>query len=221
MARMRTFLLYALGIIGFMFLSYVLENGLIQNMYKEMNGGIEQNQPISSDIQIQDVNARASSVNGYMQFKLKNDSPNSANGNYIKIDLYSKQGLLAATKYVKITDLEPGKSKEYNVNFKGTQITDYKVAVVPEAPDKTNIINILGWEIDLSDVFGLDLTNVKIFGVKLTELFNWDNAKTTGANIWNWAVTFASSIPWWGYAIASGIIIWYMPSGYLFGIFPF
>ena len=42
MKRMETFLLYLLAILGFMFLSYVLENGLIENMYKKMNGNIEQ-----------------------------------------------------------------------------------------------------------------------------------------------------------------------------------
>lgn len=33
MARMKTFLMYALILIGFMFLSYVLEDGLLLGMY--------------------------------------------------------------------------------------------------------------------------------------------------------------------------------------------
>ena len=40
MDRMKTFLLYALGILGFMFLSYVLEDGLIENMYVKMKGEV-------------------------------------------------------------------------------------------------------------------------------------------------------------------------------------
>ena len=151
MERMRTFLLYALGILGFMFLSYVLENGLIENMYVKMAGNIETSESIS----VEDVSGKASNVNGFMNFKLTNENVN-AEDFFVKIDLISKQGLPAATKYVQITDLPVGQSKNYQVKFKGSEIREYKVSVVDEAPDMSNIINILGWEIDLSDVFGLD-----------------------------------------------------------------
>ena len=90
-----------------------------------------------------------------------------------------------------------------------------------ELPDKTNIINFFGWEIDLSNVFGMDLTEMSIFGVKLTDMFSWDNVKTVSSGAWDWIKVFLASIPWWGYAIGAGIILWYMPKGYLFGIFPF
>ena len=93
---MKTFLLYALGIIGFMFLSYVLENGLIANMYKKMDGNVTG----SSAIVIEDVSGRASNVNGYMNFKLTNISSLDDVNQYVKIDLYSKQGLHAVTKYI-------------------------------------------------------------------------------------------------------------------------
>jgi hypothetical protein len=215
---MKTFLLYALGIIGFMFLSYVLENGLIEDMYKTMNGEII---PSSSNLVIEDVTGKASNVNGFMSFKLSNDSSSNIENQYIKIDLYSKQGLYAASKYVKINDLPAESTKNYEVKFKGTEIRSYKLSIVSELPDKSNIINILGWEIDLTNVFGMDLTNVTILGVKLTDLFSWENAKVAGSNAWSWTKALLQSIPWWGYAIATGIILWYMPKGYLFGIFPF
>lgn len=217
MDRMKTFLLYALGIIGFMFLSYVLENGLIANMYKKMNGDVVG----TSEIIIEDVSGRASNVNGYMNFKLTNLSPYDDTNKYIKIDLYSKQGLHAVTKYIEIADVPSQSSKDYQIKFKGSELRTYDISVVSELPDMTNIINILGWEIDLSDVFGMDLSNLKLFGVKLTDIFAWDNVKTAGQNAWSWSVNLLQSIPWWGYAIASGIIIWYMPKGFLFGIFPF
>lgn len=217
MDRMKTFLLYALGIIGFMFLSYVLENGLIANMYKKMSGDVVG----TSEIIIEDVSGRASNVNGYMNFRLTNLSPYDETNQYIKIDLYSKQGLHAVTKYIEIADVPSQKSKDYQIKFKGSELRIYEISVVSELPDMTNIINILGWEIDLSDVFGMDLSNLKLFGVKLTDIFAWDNVKTAGGNAWSWTVNLLQSIPWWGYAIASGIIIWYMPKGFLFGIFPF
>lgn len=217
MDRMKTFLLYALGIIGFMFLSYVLENGLIANMYKKMDGNVTG----SSAIVIEDVSGRASNVNGYMNFKLTNISSLDDVNQYVKIDLYSKQGLHAVTKYIEIADVPSQASKDYQIKFKGSELRTYDISVVSELPDMTNIINILGWEIDLSNVFGMDLSNLKLFGVKLTDIFAWDNVKTAGGNAWSWTVNLLQSIPWWGYAIASGIILWYMPKGFLFGIFPF
>ncbi len=217
MERMRTFLLYLLAILGFMFLSYVLENGLIENMYKKMNGNIEQT---ITNISIEEASGKATNVNGYMSFKLLNNSSYNMKNHYVKIELYSKQGLLAATKYVEIPELQGGQSKDYQVKFKANEIRSYNMSVVTEIPDKTNIINILGWEIDLSDVFGMDLTNATLFGVKLTELFSWDGAKSAGANAWNWSLKILEGVPLWAYAIATGLVIWYMPARFLFGIFP-
>lgn len=217
MSRMKTFLLYALGIIGFMFLSYVLENGLIANMYKKMNGDVMS----TPEIVIEDVSGRASNVNGYMNFKLTNLSRYDDTNQYIKIDLYSKQGLHAVTKYVEIADVPSQTSKNYQIKFKGSELRRYDISVVSELPDMTNIINVLGWEVDLSNVFGMDLTDLRIFGVKLTDIFTWDNVKTAGGNAWSWTTTLLQSIPWWGYAIATGVILWYMPNGFLFGVFPF
>lgn len=217
MDRMKTFLLYAVSIIGFIFLSYVLENGLISNMYKKMNGDITS----TSDIVIEDVEGRASNVNGYMNFKLTNLSPYEKTGKYIKIDLYSKQGLKAVTQYVEIADVPSQGSKNYQIKFKGSELRGYDISVVSEVPDMTNIINFFGWEVNLSNVFGMDLTDFKIFGVKVADIFAWDNIKTAGGNAISWTKVLLQSIPWWGYAIATGIILWYMPNGFLFGIFPF
>lgn len=218
MARMRTFFLYFLGIVGFMFLSFVLENGLIENMYKKMSGQII---PSSSNIAVEDVTGKASNVNGFMSFNLVNNSSSNLDNQYIKIDLYSKQGLLAATKYVRVQDVPASATKTYQVKFKGNEIRGYEISLVSELPDKTNIINILGWEIDLTDVFGFDLSNLRIFGVKVASLFSMENLQTAGSNAWNWSAGVLASVPWWGYAIASGIILWYMPKGFLFGVFPF
>lgn len=218
MDRMKTFFLYLLAIFGFMFLSYVLENSLLENMYENLTGKAVVQNP---DIVINDVVGKASNVNGIMKFNLTNNSPYKMGQKWIKLDLYSKRGLHALTKYIEVADIEPGATKEYQIKFKGSEIRRYEMAVVDELPDKTNIISILGWEIDLTDVFGMDLTDATFLGVKLTDIFSWDGVVTAGGNAWNWIVGLVSSIPWWGYAIASGIIIWYMPKGFLFGIFPF
>ena len=217
MARMKTFFLYAFSIVLFIFLSLLLEDALIQNMYVPMSGEVMS----SSSVVIDNHSGRATNVNGYMEFTLLNKS-NSKSDEYVKIDLYSEQGLLAATEYVEITDLEAGHSKTYQLNLKGNNFATYKIDIISESelPDKSNILNIFGWEIDLTNVFGIDLSNLTIFGVKLSEEFNWDNIKTAGGNAWEFTKGFLESIPWWGYAIGWGIILWYMPKGFLFGVFP-
>lgn len=212
MDRMKTFLLYLLGILGFMFLSYILENGLIENMYEKMTGDINNS---IYNLSISDVSAKASNVNGFMNFELTNNSQEQSN-HFIKIDLYSKQGLLATTKYVRVTDLKPGDSKNYQVKFKGNEIRSYKLSITNTAPDMSSIVNIFGWEIDLSDIFGMDLTNVTVFGVKLADIFTWDNTKTAFGNAWIWTLRLLRAVPWWSYVIASGIVIWNLPAGFLF-----
>lgn len=220
MSRMRTFLLYFLGIVGFFILSLILEDALIGNMYKKMDGNIQDN---GHAIVVEGVSGRATNVNGYMKFRLSNISSSKQSNYYAKIDLYSKRGLLAATKYVEIGEIEPNEFKDYNVKFKGTELKGYNIAVISESevPDKTNIINLFGWEIDLSNVFGMDLTDATIFGVKLKDLFTWNGVKNAAATGWNLFFNFANSIPWWGYAIGAGVILWYMPSKFLLGMFPF
>lgn len=218
MDRMKTFLLYLLAILGFMFLSYVLENSLLESMYENLTGSV-----ISQDanISIDSVSGKASNVNGYIQIKVSNNSSNASGQKWIKLDLYSKRGLLGLTKYIEVSNLAPGATKEYQIKFKGSEIRNYEIAMVNELPDKANVISILGWEFDLTNVFGMDLSQATILGVKLTDLFSWDGVATAGGNAWNWIVQLLSSVPWWGYAIGAGLIIWYMPKGYLFGIFPF
>ena len=69
---MGTFLLYALGIIGFIFLSYVLEDGLIRGMYKPLNNNSDKyiSNPSGIDIQIEE--ATATNVNGTINYKITN-----------------------------------------------------------------------------------------------------------------------------------------------------
>lgn len=212
MDRMRTFLLYALGIIGFMVLSYILEDGLIENMYAKIDGSVA---PSSSDIAIEDVSVKSSNVNGKMEFKVKNNSDNASN-EYVKLELFNSNGGLAGTRYLSLEDLKPGESKNYQINFKGNKLKDYKLSIVDEVPANQNIISILGMEVDLSNVFGNDLSDFSIMGVRIADVFSVDNAKTLGGNIWSWGIGITKSIPLWGYLSAASIILWRLPAGFLF-----
>ena len=99
------------------------------------------------------------------------------------------------------------------------EISRYEVSMVEETPDKSNILNLFGWEIDLTDVFGMDLTS--FFGENIRNILNAETIKETGISVFNWVKVILASVPTWAYVIAGGIVLWHMPKGYLFGIFPF
>ena len=219
MKRMRTLLGYALLIVGFIFLSRILEEGLIQNMFEEL---VPKSVSVGQygDVELEMGDASASSTNGSIRFTLKNtsDEPQDL---YAKVNLYDDRGLLAATQYFDV-HLDPQEEKDFLVKFKGNNIASYDVELIPasEVPDKSNIIDFFGYEFDMTDFFGMDLTNMSIFGVPLKDLLKWDNVKNAARSGWDWMKIFLARIPWWGYAIGAGIVLWHLPAGYLLGIFP-
>ena len=204
MDRMKTFLIYALLIVGFFALSILLENGLLLAMYSKINGEFDGYYNRTGNyFTMENMSAKACNVNGYMSFDLMNSTNVLINKCYLKIELYNEQDLLADTEYIEIANMKPNEQKHFQIKFKANNIESYHISIETTLPDKTNIITILGWEIDLSNVFGLgiDLTNVTIFGTKLTDIFSWNNVKETGRNFWNWSLFLAKNIPLWGYGI--------------------
>ena len=212
MKRMKTFLIYALILIGFFAVSVLLENGLVMSMYKDIVGNFHgEFEDSDTPFGIENMSANASSVNGNLKFDLINNTGKYIDQGYIKVDLYNTQMQRAATKYIPISGMQENASKTYNVKFKANNIKGYNISVVKELPDKTNIIDILGWEIDLSNVFGLgiDLTNVTIFGNKLTDIFSasglsdiFSTGVGYGKSFWWWFRVTAEGVPPWAYFIA-------------------
>lgn len=215
MSTMSNFRNYALWIIGFFIISVILENALIADMYKPIggsaNGNVVFSGQVNTDLEVTVEDARATNLNGYLLINVKNTT-----GKYIekccaKIELFTDRGILASTKYVDISNFEANESRKFKITFKGSEIGGYAVTLLEDAPDKSYILDLFGWEIDLRDVFGMDLTSV----------LDPNKIKETGIGMWNWSIRFLKTVPAWAYAIAAGIVIWYMPKGFLFGIFPF
>ncbi len=219
MARMKTFLTYLILLVGFFAVSMLLENGLLHNMYASISGDTNGNLITSdgnmdSNLTISVEEAKASNVSGNLKIKVTNTSGHFIEKCYLKIDLYSRQDLLAATQYVEIINFEVNETRNFEVKFKAKEIARYEVSLIETAPDKTNIINILGWEIDLRDVFGMDLT-------RFADLFTVEGMKSGLSTAWDFTVAVVSSVPLWAWCIAAGIVVWNLPKGFLFGIFPF
>ena len=217
MARMKTFFTYLVLLIGFFLLSIFLENGLINNMYAKVEGKVDSNLITdggTSNITIAVEEAKASNVNGNLKIKITNTSGHFIEKCCARVDLYSRQNLLAATKYIELNNFEAGETRNFEIKFKDKEIARYEITLLESAPDKSNIINILGWEFDLSNVFGMDLTGLKKY-------FTIDSIKSGASTAWQFAIKVANSLPTWAWLIAAGIVIWHTPKGFLFGIFPF
>ena len=212
MDRMKTFFIYFLIFVGFFVMSNMLENGLIYDMYKKINGEINNN----LGIEIINNESRATNVNGYMNLSVKNNMSSNLENRYMKLDLYNKQDLLALTEYVDISGLKENELKDFQLKFNANNIEKYKISVVNEKPDTSGVIRILGFDINLGKYLaklGIDPTNV--FGIDLTSL-TWDKVKEGGKTAWNFALNFVKSLPTWAYVIASGIVLWNLPAGFLF-----
>ena len=212
MDRMKTFFIYFLIFVGFFVMSNMLENGLIYDMYKKINGEINNN----LGIEIINNESRATNVNGYMNLSVKNNMSSNLENRYMKLDLYNKQDLLALTEYVDISGLKENELKDFQLKFNANNIEKYKISVVNEKPDTSGIIRLLGFDINYGkylEKLGIDLTNV--FGIDLTSL-TWDKVKEGGKTAWNFVLNFAKSLPTWAYVVASGIVLWNLPAGFLF-----
>ena len=157
------------------------------------------------DIEI--IDAKASNVNGYITARVKNNTDVTVDKAYLKIDLLTKGKLKAVSRYLEITDLKPGKSKDYTLKFRAGYVDTYKVAVEDSFPDEDYIFEIFGYEINTRSILGFDLSKyinakaIKEAGFNgITSIFSFFGL------IAHRFVVAAKTVPWWGYLGALAII---------------
>ena len=188
-----------------------MEDALIKSTHKKIGGVVDSSsEESSSGVSIDNIVADASSSNGTIKFTVTNTSDTEKEG-YVKVDLYNDRGQKAITQYVKIDKLSPGESKDYELKFKGNNIKSYKLTYMDTIPDFSNRISIFGWEFDADDVFGFDLTDAKIFGRKVTDIFSLEKAKVVTGKVLSYVIAFLRQIPPWGYIAAAFVVIYYSP----------
>ena len=204
MERMKTFFIYFLLFAGFFVLSNVLEYGLIRNMYSKIEGGSYSDDTFTVEVS----EAKATSVNGYMDVKIKNNSNEDIDEAYAKIDLVDEYGNVVSTEYTTIRDLKAGESKNLKVKFEGRNIKGCKVEMVPEIPDRSNIINLFGWEFDSTNFLGTGINLTSFHGIDLTKYINLAKKYLVAGGNFLWGI--ANTVPMWAYIVASMIVVWYI-----------
>ena len=125
MERLKTFLIYALLIIGFFILSEFLINVGLNSTYKP----IERRDNIS---QITIYQAEATLVNGRIRGVVTNSQPDELSNKFIRIDFYSERDVFLGKKYVALEDIQPNETKSFEVFFKLEDVEYYSMSIVDE-----------------------------------------------------------------------------------------
>ena len=214
MDKLKTFLIYVLIIVGFFVVSEFLSGQLIKQMYTKLEGTVEkefqyQGQDLALDVEI--IDARATNMNGYITARVTNNTDVTVDKAYLKLDLFAKEDIKAVSRYMEITDLKPGESKDYTLKFRAGYVDTYKVAVKEDFPDQDYIFEFLGYEINTKSVLGINVSKY-INAKKIKEAgFNGITSIFSFFGVVAHRITVtAKSVPWWGYlgalAVIGGII---------------
>lgn len=123
MNRMKTFLKYALWVIGFFILSEFLINVGLNSTYKDI-----ERRDANSQVSI--YQAQATLVNGRIKGIVTNSEPEELNGKYICIDFYSKRDVFLGKKYIQVENLGENESKPFEAYFKLKDVASYEVSIV-------------------------------------------------------------------------------------------
>lgn len=214
MDKLQTFLIYLLIIIGFFIVSEFLSGQLLSQMYVKLNGDIEEEFEYSGEnlkLNVEVLDAKASKMNGIMKVRVTNTNDKPIDKAYLKMDLFAKKDIKALSRYLKITDLKPGESKDYTLKFNGRYVDTFKVAVKEDYPDKDYIFDIFGYEINTKNIFGMDLS--KYINIEKIKTSGFSSVKGGISSFFNFVgvvghrvVVTAKSVPWWGYVGALAII---------------
>lgn len=130
MKRLKTFLLYALAVVGLWIFSDIIIYISINGTYKHTETRVYTSSP-----EIIVGQSKATHVNGYVTGSIKNNTDGIINGKYLKIDMYSPRDVKLGTKYVEINNLQPNEYRDFEMWYKFTDV-DYVTIATTD-----NIIN--------------------------------------------------------------------------------
>lgn len=138
MDRMGTFFKYALWIVLFFIFSTVVTNVLLSNSYHDLSKGNNISIAESEDgLKVETTEANSNNVQGYYKGKITNTSDKAIPQKYVRIKSYSAGGSELQTKYIKLEDMQPGETREFNARFDVGGIDRYEVDYVDEMPDNS------------------------------------------------------------------------------------
>ena len=133
MARMKTFRMWVLIIIGFYIYSTVITHIMLKDTYKNINGDVTINSPI-----IEILEAKSGKNSGNIKGIITNDTDEKIEKKYIKIDFYSKLDTKSGTEYIEISNLNENEQREFSKDFSLKNVEKYEVSFVDEIIEDKN-----------------------------------------------------------------------------------
>lgn len=143
MARMKTFGIFALIVIGFMIFSNIMINLATKAVYSPMS--VYLNTKNGEDFQIKE--AKATHVNAIIKGEFTNHTKQDINNKYLKLELYSRRDNLLDTKYVALDSLKIGESKEFSMGFKSMGAVKCTMEVTDTAVQNTSGTSFISEEV--------------------------------------------------------------------------
>ena len=137
MDRLKTFLKYALWLIGF----FILSNFLI---YVGLNSSYRDIERRDSVEEVQVYQAEATKVNGRIRGVIQNIDEKNLAGKYLEINMYSKRDVFLGREYIQIEEKEQEKSQAFEMLFKLQDVASYEIKIVDEKQE--------GGELELLDI---------------------------------------------------------------------
>lgn len=140
MDRMKTFLIYALCIIGLFIFSEFLINVGLNSTYKDITRKDENKQVVI-------YQAQADLVSGRIKGVITNSEPEELSNKYICINFYSHRDVFLGKHYIEVGELEQNASKPFELYFKLQETGYYEVTIVDEKDPEATIIEVLKEEL--------------------------------------------------------------------------
>ncbi len=129
MSRMKTLILYAVGLIAFIIFSDILINVNLEASYQKLGRKDNLNQ-------VSIYQAEATIVNGRIKGTIYNPEDAPLNAKYLRFDFYSPRDVLMGTKYIDVSNLEVNQTQDLEMYFKLENVDYYNVSTTNEKEEK-------------------------------------------------------------------------------------
>ena len=125
MDRLKTILLYSVGLVAFIIFSNFIINVNLESSYQKL--GRKDNLS-----QITIYQAEATIVNGRIKGTIENPEEKPLDAKYLRFDFYSPRDVLIGTKYIDISNLEVNQKKPLEMYFKLENVDYFNISLVNE-----------------------------------------------------------------------------------------
>ena len=125
MARLKTFLIYALIIVGFFIFSEAI-------IYVGLNSSYHDIERRDNTSQVDISEAQATLVNGKIKGTINDYGDDNLTGKYVEIDLYSSRDNMVGRRYVEIETTDVNRTQDFHIYFEAEDIESYSVSIVNE-----------------------------------------------------------------------------------------